>query len=114
MKRLSNYSPIVIVISLFAASPTHAGQAADPHAGMQGMSMQGQHMGELDINSASLEELRQLPGINDATAKKIVENRPYVRGDELITKKILSKAAFDGLKGHIAAKPGAAAKPGSK
>jgi predicted DNA-binding helix-hairpin-helix protein len=96
------------------SSPALAGQATDPHTGGHGVPVHGQHVGELDINSASLEELRQLPGINEASAKKIVENRPYARADELITKKVLPRATFDGLKGHIAAKPGAAAKPGSK
>ena len=66
------------------------------------MPMHGQHMGTLDLNSASLEELRMVPGINEATAKKIVESRPYARADELITKKVLSKAAYDSIKDHIA------------
>jgi competence protein ComEA len=36
----------------------------------------------LDINSASPDELKALPGIGDAYAKKIVEGRPYKRKDE--------------------------------
>ena len=100
--------------ALFQVAPALAGQAADPHAGGHAAPMHGQHVGELDINSASLEELRQLPGINEVSAKKIVENRPYVRADELITKKVLPRATFDDLKGHIAAKPGAATKPAAK
>jgi hypothetical protein len=31
-----------------------------------------------------------------------VENRPYARTDELITKKVVSKAAYDSIKEHIA------------
>jgi hypothetical protein len=38
-----------------------------------------------------------------------VESRPYARTDELITKKVLSKAAYDSIKDHIAV-----AKPASK
>jgi DNA uptake protein ComE-like DNA-binding protein len=64
--------------------------------------MHGQHVGTLDLNSASLEELRMVPGVNEATAKKIVDNRPYARADELVTKKVLSKAAYDNIKEHIA------------
>jgi len=87
---------------LRAPLPLLAGQAGAPPAGGHSMPMHGQHMGALDLNSASLEELRQVPGVNEATAKKIVENRPYARADELITKKVLSKAAYDSIKEHIA------------
>jgi len=86
---------------LRAPSPLFAGQAAAPPTGGHSMPMQGQHMGTLDLNSASLEELRMVPGINEATAKKIVESRPYARADELITKKVLSRAAYDSIKEHI-------------
>jgi hypothetical protein len=87
--------------TLVKVSPLLAGQATAPPAGGHSMPMHGQHMGALDLNTASLEELRMVPGINEATAKKIVENRPYARSDELVTKKVLSKAAFDGIKEHI-------------
>jgi predicted DNA-binding helix-hairpin-helix protein len=104
------------LVAIFAAgvllqgpSPLLAGQAAAPPASGHSMPMQGQHMGTLDLNSASLEELRQLPGVNEAAAKKIVENRPYARSDELVTKKVLSKTAYDSIKEHIVV-----AKPGSK
>ena len=90
-------------------SPLFAGQAPAPATGGHSMPMQGQHMGTLDLNSASLEELRQLPGVNEASAKKIVENRPYARADELVTKKVLSKAAYDSIKEHVVV-----TKPGNK
>jgi len=89
--------------------PLFAGQAAAPPMSGHSMPMHGQHMGTLDLNSASLEELQMVPGVNEATAKKIVDNRPYARADELITKKVLSKAAYDNLKEHIAVN-----KPASK
>jgi len=59
---------------------------------------------KLDINSASEKDLQQLPGIGEALAKKIVDNRPYKRKDELVQKKIVPQATYDKIKEQIIAK----------
>ncbi|WP_447973878.1 ComEA family DNA-binding protein [Nitrospira sp. Kam-Ns4a] len=58
----------------------------------------------LDLNTATVEQLKTLPGIGNAYAKKILDNRPYKRKDELLQKKILPQATYEKIKDQIVAK----------
>lgn len=59
----------------------------------------------VDINSASLQQLKTLPGIGDAEAKKIVAHRPYLTKTELVTKGVLPTGPFLSLKRQVVAMP---------
>ncbi len=50
---------------------------------------------KLDINSASKEDLEELPGIGPATSQKIVDGRPYKAKSDLVQKKIVSRSEYD-------------------
>lgn len=58
----------------------------------------------IDINSASAMELSKLPGIADARSAAIIKGRPYKRKDELVQRKILPQAVYDGIKDRVIAK----------
>jgi DNA uptake protein ComE-like DNA-binding protein len=58
----------------------------------------------IDINSATLTDLRSLPGIGTVKAREIVAGRPYASVDDLKTRKILPKATYDKIRDRISAK----------
>ncbi|MBI4913496.1 MAG: helix-hairpin-helix domain-containing protein [Acidobacteria bacterium] len=66
----------------------------------------------LDINTASREELKKLPGVTDELAGKIMAGRPYPTKSKLISGNILSMDVYAGIKDRIAAvQPGARKAP---
>ena len=60
----------------------------------------------IDINSASQDDLKSLPGIGDAYSAAIVKNRPYANKSQLVSRKVIPQATYDKISGQIIAKQG--------
>jgi competence protein ComEA len=65
----------------------------------------------IDINSATVEQLKTLPGINDGLAQKIVEGRPYRVKTDLVRKNTIPQAAYNKIAGLVIARQTTAPKP---
>jgi DNA uptake protein ComE-like DNA-binding protein len=58
----------------------------------------------LDINTASPDQISQLPGIGVAYTKRIIDGRPYAAKNQLVSRGIIPQKTYDGISSQIIAK----------
>ena len=89
---------------LFAAACLMAAPPARKSAPAAKTAAAAHRSAPLDLNSATEAQLKQLPGIGDAFAKKIVDNRPYNSKYDLVRRNIIPRATYDKMKDDVVAR----------
>ena len=107
MKRTRMLSAVIVVLcSLFLlAAPAMAqtkAKTANKKASTTAPASSSKEL--LDLNSATKEQLSELPGIGDAYSQKIIDNRPYKAKTDLVKKKVIPQATYNKISSLVIAK----------
>jgi len=99
------FSIATLIIGLFVAGPSirlDAAQTADAPSQTIAQKIAASK-DLLDINTATAEQLKALPGMGDAYIARIIAGRPYTAKNQLVTRGVIPQAAYEKVKDQIIA-----------
>jgi competence protein ComEA len=97
MKLLKTLLLIVMMALMTASAPAQTGQKKTTSAVPATDTL-------LDINTATAEQLKALPGIGEKYSAKIIAGRPYANKSQLLSKDIIPQATYNKVQDKIIAK----------
>lgn len=59
---------------------------------------------QLDLNTATKDQLMSLPGVSAAEADRIIAGRPYTDPDQVVTRHVMSRSEFDKIADDVTAR----------
>ena len=78
--------------------------ARDAKAVAQGVVEGIKQQRTININKSSADDLRSLPGIDDAAARRIIDHRPYTDSYDLVKRRIISHEEYNRIAGKVEAR----------